>query len=201
MALEARLTKAIKDFIGHTKVTGQHIEVPGETEQTQLLEILSDAIDQASKEGHGIVTGQEQRNVSIIQTFAWHRASQIVSGIIDQIRDKVADFIDAFLSNDQDETIDEDALAEQVEEDLGEWAESYADMVAVTEIHGAVEEAVHSEMKAQGVTKIYWNTEPGACKQCIANEEASPINIDAQWPGGDTVPPAHPNCRCTTSSA
>lgn len=104
--------------------------------------------------------------------------------------------LDDLLSGGSD--IDETAL-EEIESQVEAWGTDYSEMVATAEIHAAVEEAVVDEMKKQGVQALYWNTEPDACPRCVANAEASPVRIGEDFPDGDTVPPAHPRCRCTTS--
>lgn len=198
MALETQLTKAIKAFLKSAQLTRTGIAVPDETAQTRLLETITDLLSDAIHEGRRIGSGVDERGlISAVKNLAG-RAVEIVGGIIEQLIEKAEELIDAIFGSD--ENIDPDEAMDEVEAELDEWIDDYADMVAETEISAAVEEAAIDEAVKRGATQIYWNAEPDACERCLANAEASPIPIGADFPSSDTVPPAHPRCRCSTTT-
>ncbi|GCE14190.1 hypothetical protein KTT_41030 [Tengunoibacter tsumagoiensis] len=129
------------------------------------------------------------------------RASEVVAGIIEQIKDRVAGIIDAIFGDGEGEEISDAEKQAQAETEFDAWGEEYADMVGQTEVCAAVEEEVVHQMQQAGVEEIYWLAEPDACDRCLANADASPLPIDQLWPSGDTAPPAHPRCRCTIAPA
>ena len=158
---------------------------------------MINGLNEASREGWRIAKNQEERGIVSAAKNLAGRAVQIIEGIVAQLTEKVQSLLDDLLGNGE---TDEDIVAD-VESQVEAWAAEYSELVAATEIHAAIEEAVLDEMKAQRIEAINWNAEPDACERCLANEEASPIRIDTDFPSGDTVPPAHPRCRCTTSPA
>lgn len=76
--------------------------------------------------------------------------------------------------------------------------ESWADMVAVTEISRAVSAATADTYLANGISLVSWVTaaDERTCMPCSVNEDTSPIVLGAYFPGGVTTPPQHPLCRC-----
>ena len=125
------------------------------------------------------------------------KAAEIVSSIVEQIKEKF-DEISAQILGGEISSIGE--AMRRIKAGVVEWGEGYAEMVAETEICASVEEAVLDTYKEnKEYNAIYWICEPDACARCQANAEASPVRFDQDFPSGDTVPPAHPRCRCTTS--
>lgn len=199
LALETKLAKAIKNFIDLAQVTRDGATPPDETAQTKLLDEITDALTEAIHEGRRIATQSDERAlISAVQNLAG-RAVQVVSDIIDQLTQRAQDIIDDIFGGG-DEDIDPDEALAEVEDELDTWAAEYSEMVAETEVSAAVEDAVLAVGVELGHTEKYWNAEPGACKACIANMEASPIPIAAMWGDGSTGAPAHPHCRCSIST-
>lgn len=144
--------------------------------------------------------------------FVSHAAS-VVSGIIDQLKEKANELIEAIFGDNNDgEEIDdpEEALAE-VEDELIKWGEEYAPMVSETEITAVIEitvlgdlmdsaQATSTDNSVQERLQVYWVVEDEACKYCQQNADASPIPAGTAFPTGDMAPPAHPRCRCNISS-
>ncbi|MGW2692337.1 phage portal protein [Streptomyces sp. NPDC001296] len=89
-----------------------------------------------------------------------------------------------------------DTLAGDLEDILDD--ASWADMVAVTEIARAVSAATLDIYLANGITLVSWVTaaDERTCMPCSVNEDTSPIQLGAYFPGGVTTPPQHPLCRC-----
>ena len=198
MALEAKLAHAIKDFLGSAKITASGVEVPYGQTRTALYEALTNALQAAIHEGRHIASGIESRGLISATKDLAGRAVAVISGIVEQLVDKAQSLLDALLGDGGD--LDEESL-DEIEDQIGEWSEEYAEMVATTEITSAIEESVFDVMAERGVAAINWDAEPDACPRCLANAEASPIALGSDFPSSDTVPPAHPNCRCTTSPA
>lgn len=66
-------------------------------------------------------------------------------------------------------------------------------IIASTEMSNAVVQANKELYQESGVEMVEWlNSDP--CDECQENLDASPININEEWPNGD--PPVHPNCMC-----
>jgi 2'-5' RNA ligase len=196
LSLEAALAQAIKDFIDQAQITTDGVVPPDETEQTQLLESITDLLTDAIHEGRRIATGLEERGlVSAVKNLAG-RAVSVVGSIIEQLKEKVQAIIEVVVSGSA--VKDADASTKEVKEQLDTWAKEYSAMVAETEIHAAVEEAIVDELGKQGVTEIYWVNDGEPCVICIGNANASPLPPGATWPSGNTTPPAHPRCKCTT---
>lgn len=86
-------------------------------------------------------------------------------------------------------------LAQALREALTD--DSWVRMVALTELTRASAAAARAAYTASGVTRWRWNTEPGACPICTANQEAGPRTIGEAWPDGSDAPPSHPHCRCS----
>ena len=73
--------------------------------------------------------------------------------------------------------------------------EDYADMVASTEVHSAVQQGAVDLYDDYGLP-IVWVTEDKPCPICQANEDEGAIAAGLAFESGDTEPPSHPRCRC-----
>jgi hypothetical protein len=73
-------------------------------------------------------------------------------------------------------------------------------MIAQTEMSRAVSVASRNTYLERGMDKVEWfPADP--CDICAENASVGAISIDAEFPSGDTEPPAHPYCRCTLAPA
>jgi hypothetical protein len=80
--------------------------------------------------------------------------------------------------------------------------ESRAEMIAVTEVNRAIQQANADSLNEEGVTLVRWVTGgPDPCKFCIANEAEGPHPLGVPFSSGALVPPQHPNCRCSIEKA
>ena len=72
-------------------------------------------------------------------------------------------------------------------------------MIANTELNNAMSEASLQTYKRLDIAGKSWSTvgDNDVSDDCLANEAAGPIPIDATFPGGVGRPPQHPDCRCT----
>jgi hypothetical protein len=154
----------------------------------KLEQTVDDLLEQAVDEGRRIANeGNEERGIGGSLKNIAGRAASIVSGIIEQFKDKITSLFGGGASSDESEA------------ELDAWIDDYSEMVAVTEIHAAVEESIVETWHEQGYTKLWWQCEIGedVCEKCLANMEASPIAMGDAFPSGDATPPAHPRCRCS----
>ena len=69
-------------------------------------------------------------------------------------------------------------------------------LIAQTEMSRAVNTAARQTYEDTGVEFVEWLDSDG-CDICDENASVSPQPIDAEFPSGDTEPPAHPNCICS----
>lgn len=67
--------------------------------------------------------------------------------------------------------------------------------LARTEAAFASEAGVRDQLKDLGVEKVEWLTSAGACDECEDLAAGGPYAIDDE----DNLPPAHPNCLCSTA--
>lgn len=177
--------------------------MPDETAHERLVDAFTDALEAAVEEGQRIATdGKAQHGLISAAKNLAGRVVQAIAGIVTQLRKKIESIIGNLFGSDEAIDLSDDEL-EAAESELNEWAEEYSDMVAVTEIQAAVEEAVVDELMQNGTARISWMIEKDdhVCPVCQANAKASPIPIGSKFPSGDTAPPAHPRCRCSVAPA
>lgn len=159
-------------------------------DQEQLEQELATLLQQASALGeqYGLaMIKHQERAISlgggIIGRFL-QRAKDIVFGIVGRVRDIVSNI----LGNG--------GTAEDAQDAVDNLLESMPEIVAETEVHAEIEQAVADVFEINGVGMIDWVTSPGACPLCETNEEAGPLPRGSSWPSGDERPPAHPSCKC-----
>jgi hypothetical protein len=68
--------------------------------------------------------------------------------------------------------------------------------IATTEMCAAVSVATVDNYADLEVEQVEWFALEG-CELCEENAEQGPILLGAEFPSGDTEPPAHTNCRCS----
>lgn len=75
--------------------------------------------------------------------------------------------------------------------------EAWAQMVAITEVVRAMQEASRHVYRANGVHLVRWViADAAACPACKANANAGPWPAGTPFPSGAIAPPEHPRCRC-----
>lgn len=80
--------------------------------------------------------------------------------------------------------------------------ETRADLIAVTEVNRAIQQAVADTYLDDGVTEIRWVTGgPNPCELCIANEAQGWHPLGVPFKSGAAIPPQHPNCHCSIEKA
>ncbi|MFJ6085166.1 phage portal protein [Streptomyces sp. NPDC092369] len=76
-----------------------------------------------------------------------------------------------------------------------------AEMIATTELARAISAASVSTYRVNGIDLVEWITavDERVCPLCFTNSEAGPTRLEAEFPSGVYMPPAHPFCRCALS--
>lgn len=109
----------------------------------------------------------------------------------DMIRSTIAEGIENNLSTSEIGDALEEAYA---------FSDERAQLIAATEITSANSEgalAGYQEAKEAGVNvKKSWLVLEDGCDICQENADAGAIDLDDDFPSGDSAPGAHPNCRC-----
>jgi hypothetical protein len=146
VSLEATLANAIEAFVLKTEMSNNVPIVPGEQARAVLLDIIQSVLISAIHEGKRIATGTEDRSLISSAKNVAGRAVQLISDIVSHIKEKVQSIIDSLSSTNEVKDVD-------IDHDLKEWAEGYADRLAGDEVHCFVEEGVLDGMKRSGVTQ------------------------------------------------
>lgn len=156
---------------------------PSQADQARVAQEIADLLQRAKAIGHTHASDEAQESHAWGGSFSdmWQSARDIVSNFVQRV-------VDWFSGQDEEDLTDEEIQAE---------VDSLAETVGDTEIASAIESAVMDELTNQGFMQIAWIAQPGACPMCMENAAASPLPIGSTWPSGDTIPPAHPRCRCS----
>ena len=110
---------------------------------------------------------------------------------IDRLRDAVADAWDKGGSADQIVTAIKDTFAD--------FSDSRAEMIAQTEVNDAYSIGRAALADEAGMEEKRWNPSGECCDVCQENVDAGWIDIDEDFPTGDSEPTAHPRCDCDCS--
>ena len=74
---------------------------------------------------------------------------------------------------------------------------AHSELIALTEVQRAMNEALLETYKAAQVKTVNWvTTSADPCPECVANREASPWPLGHPFPSGVIAPPDHPRCQC-----
>jgi hypothetical protein len=98
---------------------------------------------------------------------------------------------------DAPDDISAEALAALIDAELSDASDT--GLVTQTEITWAVSEAMTAVYYEAGISAVAWQTEDDArvCAGCLENQAEGYIPLGDAFSGtGDTMPPAHPRCRC-----
>lgn len=156
----------------------------------EIAEVLEKAQAIGVSYGQALVEKQERGLVSNVKDFLG-RARDIVTGMIDRVRETISDALSKREETSSPEQVVQDAVANEID--------VLPDLVAETEVVSAVESAVLDTLKGAKVSQIIWISNPGACPVCVENDEQGPIDLGQVFSSGNSAPPAHPRCRCNLS--
>lgn len=138
------------------------------------------------------VTGQDAAD------YATQRAGELVQGINDTTRQKIADAVGTGI----EERLGVDGTSRLIRSVLEGFSTARAALIATTEMNGAMSEATLRKLTGDGIEYKQWIiADEDADEVCQGNEDDGPIPVDQAFSSGDFRPPAHPNCRCAVTGA
>jgi hypothetical protein len=127
---------------------------------------------------------------------AREQSAQLVSGVDESTQGMLRDVIAGGL----EDNVGLDGIIERIEGSAA-FGEQRAGLIARTEVRDSNERGALEGLRgarAAGVnTKKSWLLGPDPCEICQDNADASPIDLDDDFPSGDSEPTAHPNCECS----
>jgi hypothetical protein len=165
--------------------------------QDELVEDVQALLQEAQAIGtaHAQVMLKKLNRAFVIGSYRnlFKQAKNIVSGIIDH----VSESIQKALGKEQDEDGEQSSPSDVVDETINDLIDELPELVAETEITGAIESAVLGTLKDGGVQRVRWIAEPDACAMCRELAEQGAIDADGgEFLGGISSPPLHPRCKC-----
>lgn len=118
--------------------------------------------------------------------------------ITEATRDMIRDTITTVLEQNQGS----DTIIQSLQDDHA-FSPARAEMVSRTEVAGvnsrAAMDTYHAARSAGVSVRKEWLLGPAPCDICQENADAGPIELDDDFPSGDSEPGAHPNCECAVA--
>jgi SPP1 gp7 family putative phage head morphogenesis protein len=89
-------------------------------------------------------------------------------------------------------------IADSIRDQVPQTYINRAERIVRTETARMVGQSEHVTATKNGASHKEWVTvgDGGVCDLCEGNEAVGTIGIDQRFPSGDSLEPAHPNCRC-----
>ena len=126
---------------------------------------------------------------------AREQAGELISNVNDSTRGMIRDEIAAAL----EDNVGLGELADRISESAA-FGEDRALLIASTEVRNANErgvlEGLRGARSAGNNVKKEWLLGANPCEVCQENADVGPIDLDEEFPSGDTEPTAHPWCEC-----
>jgi hypothetical protein len=129
--------------------------------------------------------------------YASKKSAELVTKINDTTRESLRGVIRYGIENQ----LGVSGLSNLIRDDVLEMARSRADMIAATEMNGAMAEAALRKMQKLGYEYKQIVLSDDACEICQENADQDPLPVDELYTSGDERPPFHPNCRCAIVAA
>ena len=86
-----------------------------------------------------------------------------------------------------------------IQDTFDDFSDARAGMIAQTEANDAYNEGRRAIADAAGFNEKAWEPDGECCELCQGNVDAGWIDIDDDFPSGDSEPTAHPNCDCSVN--
>ena len=128
-----------------------------------------------------------------LNKFVEKRSKYFAETINNTTREDLLASIQDGLDNGEDLSDIEDRIAAVYDIAKG----SRTQMIARTEISAASNQGAIGAYQQAGVEKMEWVVVDPQDADCLENDGDIEVIGDA-FPSGDTEPPVHPNCECTT---
>lgn len=125
--------------------------------------------------------------------FIKERSKYFAKTITTTTREALVDTLKEGVENGEDLP----ALAERVSRVYGVAKDSRSVMIARTEVAASANFGAQEAYKQAGVTKHEWIVVNPQDDDCLLNN-GEVEKIGESFPSGDSQPPVHPNCECTT---
>lgn len=182
------LGRAAKDY------AVQAIASIGVKDRSALVDQVNErAVASASQFAAGLVGKRYNKDGDLVE--AARSEYRIDDTTRSMIRDAIAEGLD--------DNIGTEAIADSIQE-IGAFSRERAELIAHTEVRdsnsrAAVEGYMLARDQAGVAVKKEWILGPNPCEICQENADAGPIDLDDEFPSGDSEPSAHPNCECAIS--
>ena len=126
--------------------------------------------------------------------------TELMNGV-DLLVDGLDDTTEQWLVNQfiqgKKERLSSKEIANLIRKKIPETYAYRADVIVSTESANIVNNMEFETAKRNEATAKRWVTAGiNVCEECMMNEEAGWVGIDASFPTGELRPPLHPNCRC-----
>jgi SPP1 gp7 family putative phage head morphogenesis protein len=189
--VEPIMQEIVKDG-SYAALASIHFDIAGSPGTADV--VSSDAVDYARDRAAELVGMRRDELGRLVENPNAEWA--ITEPTRDGLRQYVADAIEQGWSNDR--------LASEIRDSYA-FSSERAMVIARTETNLASNQGSLNGYKASGVVdgKQWLTAEDDlVSEECEANGDAGPngdgvlLDLDAEYPSGDTAPPAHPNCRC-----
>lgn len=142
----------------------------------------------------GLVGAFDLKNPEMIQSLQ-DLGAERVTGINDETKQRLT----AQLVEGSEAGEGVVKLGERLRTVMTEMSERRSELIAATETATAWGIASQESYERNGIEQKRWISTRDAktTEECRANDAASPIAIDAEFPSGDAYPPRFPGCRCS----
>jgi HK97 family phage portal protein len=158
-----------------------------------ITPFLKDYIKRAGESAASLVDGKFDDGTKQIQKFLKDRATYFSETVNNTTREKILDSVQEGVNGA--ETIDQ--LSARVSQVFEEATQSRTVMIARTESSASANFAASQAYLQAGITQHEWVVVEPEDDDCKGNEGVV-VKIGEPFPDGDTEPPVHPNCVCTT---
>lgn len=92
-----------------------------------------------------------------------------------------------------------DQIVGAIKDTFADFSDSRAETIAQTEANNAYSVGRAEQAEEAGMEEKRWNPSGECCDVCQENVDAGWIDIDDDFPTGDSEPTAHPRCDCDCS--
>jgi HK97 family phage portal protein len=161
------------------------------------ISLITPFIENFIKESGGsasaLVNGTFDSSTSNISKFIADRSKFFAKTINETTKDELFTTIKDGISNGEDLA----SISERVSEVYVKATDFRTDMIARTEVSASANFGAIEAYTQAGVEKIEWKVVNPEDDDCLMNEGVE-VKIGEAFPSGDTYPPIHPNCVCTT---
>lgn len=185
-ARETEIATALGPLIYHQPVTA--------AQQETFAHAVEVAIENGSQAVAEMLTTAVPETESFIAEYLKDGGFARLTGDLDKT---TVDNLASAVADAYEAGADFDGVVQAVKDSFAEASDVRAKMIAQTELNNAWNQSIFHFGNEAGALGKSWETEPGACIICIANEMEGIIPMDQDFESGDDAPTAHPLCYCS----